>query len=39
MTPQNYNKLREQEILGQEMADDKRQVYSIEKRHNESCIS
>ena len=39
MTPQEYNKLREQEIIGQEMADEKLQVYSIKKRHNEVSIS
>ena len=31
MTPQDYNKLREQEILGQEMADDKNRSVQLRK--------
>ena len=31
MTPQEYNKLREQEIIGQEMADDKNESIQLRK--------
>ena len=39
ITPEMYNELRIQEQQGQKMADEKKQVYSIEKRYNETCIS